>query len=379
MAISGCITSVFQTVGVWFEDIKLMAGFLFFSSVAHSNLIIGGNAEVLREWDIKSVGWIQGLHGSFALGALVTPLIIQPFVTTTKNAENVKIQRAFLIDGSILIISSIVSFITWLYYFRVIKYSSGRQKSMKELFSSVIKAIGFNRKFCFLCVVILYFILEVGMEATSISIMSHFAVHYLKWNEKKAALLVFSHTLCYSIARFFNAGITRCLKITLLIIISFFITITAMLMLSLSYKHEVVVWTSISLMGVGRAALYPGCVVFVDQYLPVRQSLGIVFHLSASVGSLIIPQIGAHIVEHQGYQWYGVVLLVTTSAMFIAFSTLIWISKTMSPQKQLNEDNMNEKITMSDTKEISDGNKECNIHTSITDQKVLSYSDLNKS
>ncbi|CAD5126121.1 DgyrCDS14292 [Dimorphilus gyrociliatus] len=373
MTITGLVAAIFQSIGIWFKDITIMGLFMGIGSLGHSTLIIGSNAEVLREWDTKSAGWIQGLHGSFAVGALVAPLMIQPFLTTSKLAKHVVIQKAFLIDGAILLCVCVFLFTVWLYYYRTIKYVSAHQSSLKEMFFNVIKAIGFNRKFSFMVVVILYFILEVGMEATSISLLSHYCVHYLAWSEHKAALLVFVLTLFYSVARFFNAGITRCLKTTILLVGSFLISIFSMFLLSFSYKHESIVWISVALMGVGRAALYPGCVVFVDHFLPVRQSLGIVFHLSASIGSLILPQIAARIVQSYGYQWYGVALLVITSLMFISFNILILISKNMKPQNYVSDD-LNEKIIMSEEKSSKNETDEASIHSSINDTNIPSYS-----
>ena len=53
--------------------------------------IIGGNVTLLQIWGKDHGPWMQALHCIFGLGAMIGPLIAEPFLTERKEVEKVDV------------------------------------------------------------------------------------------------------------------------------------------------------------------------------------------------------------------------------------------------------------------------------------------------
>ncbi|XP_053212556.1 sodium-dependent glucose transporter 1-like [Panonychus citri] len=129
--ISNFIAGAAIAIAPWFKSFYFVYSFILLSGFAQGIFDIVCNTYILRIWkDSKSLSnYVQVLHGAFGVGALITPLISQPFllplndddssdgVTITKTdnitiqgnytPNDVKVQWAFLSITALQFISSV--------------------------------------------------------------------------------------------------------------------------------------------------------------------------------------------------------------------------------------------------------------------------------
>ncbi|XP_071956105.1 sodium-dependent glucose transporter 1A-like isoform X2 [Antedon mediterranea] len=72
------------------SDVSLVMFLFVFIGLAMGSLDTGANVVCLRLWGKRSPPFMQALHFSFAVGALLAPLMVKPFLTTelTRNSRN---------------------------------------------------------------------------------------------------------------------------------------------------------------------------------------------------------------------------------------------------------------------------------------------------
>ncbi|XP_040614223.1 sodium-dependent glucose transporter 1A [Mesocricetus auratus] len=269
----------------------------------------GANVLILALWGDKGAPHMQALHFSFALGAVLAPLLAKlawgtsastqnhtapgfdPLVlngsskATTDSLfavpENMNLLWAYASIGTYILVVSL-----FLFGLFCIKHS--RQKKST---ASAQRARRAKYHRALLCLLFMFFFFYVGAEVTFGSYIFSFATTHVGMEESEAAGLnsIFWGTFaaCRGLAIFF----ATVLKPGTMIVLSNIGSLVSSFFLVLFDKSPLCLWIATSVYGASMATTFPSGVSWIEQYTSISGKSAASFVIGAALGDMVMPAV----------------------------------------------------------------------------------------
>ncbi|XP_026643303.1 sodium-dependent glucose transporter 1C-like [Microtus ochrogaster] len=269
----------------------------------------GANVLILALWGDKGAPHMQALHFSFALGAVLAPLLAKLAWSTSESTqnhtesafdplmlnrsseatsdslfavpENMNLLWAYASTGTYILVVSV-----FLFGLFCIKHS--RQKKNTDSAQGARRA-KYHRTL--LCLLFVFFFFYVGAEITFGSYLFSFATTHVGMKESEAAGLnsVFWGTFaaCRGLAIFFATF----LQPGTMIVLSNVGSLVSSFFLVLFDKSPLCLWIATAVYGASMATTFPSGVSWIEQYTSLSGKSAAFFVIGASLGDMAIPAV----------------------------------------------------------------------------------------
>ena len=306
----------------------------------------GHNVWIMEIWQEKSSTVLQGARFACGLGAILSPLIVKPFITGELNKHNSTLQQTntssyddgidreakltipYCINGSFCLVGGLMVLIE----FCVKKYQTPQScKINHELRSKS----NINERSSILIVIFGAILISFygTTEATMFQYLSTYS-HYspIQFTADQGDSLIIALTLSYVIAKLIF--ILMSLKFTPQTILyqTFLLIIIAYAVFVYGKKSEPMVWLGTVLIGIGFSASYPSIFAYLEQYLEMTNKKGTIFVFSCGLLAIINPLVVGNYIEDQSIVLMYLCLVNTSVSIcsFIAIHFIVLLSQTKS-------------------------------------------------
>uniref|UniRef100_A0A8C6W8Q3 Sodium-dependent glucose transporter 1 n=1 Tax=Nannospalax galili TaxID=1026970 RepID=A0A8C6W8Q3_NANGA len=269
----------------------------------------GANVLILALWGDKGGPHMQALHFSFALGAVVAPLVAKLAWGTAAPAENhtepdfhplmlngsseATSDPLFAVPDDMNLLWAYASIGTYILIVSVFLLALFCKKHSRQQKSTASAQRSRRAKYhkALLCLLFLFFFFYVGAEVTYGSYVFSFATTHVGMEESEAAGLnsIFWGTFagCRGLAIFFAA----CLQPGTMIVLSNVGSLVSSLFLVLFDKNKLCLWIATSVYGASMATTFPSGVSWIEQYTSISGKSAAFFVIGASLGDMAIPAV----------------------------------------------------------------------------------------
>ncbi|KAK3588130.1 hypothetical protein CHS0354_012187 [Potamilus streckersoni] len=356
----------------WCSSFPLMIVMRALSCFFPCGLEIAGSTLILTMWEKEGAPYNQAVHFAFALGGIISPQIISPFLAPTtfdSLDDKLNVSRvnrtgdiSYLVfydylgnedlyngTNSSFIVSSFNGQITYVHYGYIITSSIVLLCSIPLLVSffkqkdklavstkknNVIPKDKYARKvplklkiplLILLCLILHSY---MGVEITYATYLMTFCLRHLKWSKTDGSTASSLYWIGFCFGRFmgiFMAGFfqstTLILSFCIMIILSFF----GLLLGSLFYVQPVV-WVFIAVVGFAFSPIFPSVFSWTEErFFPVSGRVASLFMLSSSTGMAIVPIYLGYLMEHYNAMSFVYIMIgLSTFCLFICIVTLIF-------------------------------------------------------
>ncbi|XP_039385291.1 sodium-dependent glucose transporter 1 isoform X2 [Mauremys reevesii] len=287
---------------------SVIGGIIF--DCVNPHLLLGGNVLALNIWGAEVGPHMQALHFSFALGALVAPILTKmalgSFISPKVHTEDEKTNHSVPSDipnaltGSALKLHSNVSFM-WSYIvigtyilivslLFVVLYSrtgSAREKAKSSLQKCQIA----KYHYALLILLFLFFFCYVGAEVTYGSYIFNYAEVYADMKESEAASLNSLFWGAFAACRGLAICFATCLYPGTMILLSVIGSTVSSLFLALLSKHPISLWVGTAVYGASMATIFPSGISWIEQYTTIQGKSASLFVVGAALGEMCIPAV----------------------------------------------------------------------------------------
>ncbi|XP_038194938.1 sodium-dependent glucose transporter 1A-like [Arvicola amphibius] len=269
----------------------------------------GANVLILALWGDKGAPHMQALHFSFALGAVLAPLLAKLAWSASESTqnhtesdfdplmlnqsseatsdslfavpENMNLLWAYASTGTYILVVSV-----FLFGLFCIKHS--RQKKNIDSAQGARRA-KYHRTL--LCLLFVFFFFYVGAEITFGSYLFSFATTHVGMKESEAAGLnsVFWGTFaaCRGLAIFFATF----LQPGTMLVLSNIGSLVSSFFLVLFDKSPLCLWIATAVYGASMATTFPSGISWIEQYTTLTGKSAAFFVIGASLGDMAIPAV----------------------------------------------------------------------------------------
>ncbi|XP_075801268.1 sodium-dependent glucose transporter 1C-like isoform X1 [Microtus pennsylvanicus] len=269
----------------------------------------GANVLILALWGDKAAPHMQALHFSFALGAVLAPLLAKLAWSTSESTqnhtesafdplmlnrsseatsdslfavpENMNLLWAYVSTGTYILVVSV-------FFFGLFCIKHSRQRKTTDSAQGARRA-KYHRTL--LCLLFVFFFFYVGAEITFGSYLFSFATTHVGMKESEAAGLnsVFWGTFaaCRGLAIFFATF----LQPGTMIVLSNVGSLVSSFFLVLFDKSPLCLWIATAVYGASMATTFPSGVSWIEQYTSLSGKSAAFFVIGASLGDMAIPAV----------------------------------------------------------------------------------------
>ncbi|XP_032647714.1 sodium-dependent glucose transporter 1 [Chelonoidis abingdonii] len=294
----------------WCKKALLLTALMSVIGTSMGVLDTGGNVLALNIWGAEAGPHMQALHFSFALGAVVAPIltkmVLSSFISPKVQTEDEKTNHSVPSDipnalsGSALKLHSNVSFM-WSYIvigtyilivslLFVVLYSrtgSARDKAKSSLQKCQIA----KYHYALLILLFLFFFCYVGAEVTYGSYIFNYAEVYADMKESEAASLNSLFWGAFAACRGLAICFATCLYPGTMILLSIIGSTVSSLFLALLSKHPISLWTGTAVYGASMATVFPSGISWIEQYTTIQGKSASLFVVGAALGEMCIPAV----------------------------------------------------------------------------------------
>ncbi|XP_043366775.1 sodium-dependent glucose transporter 1 isoform X3 [Dermochelys coriacea] len=287
---------------------SVIGGIIF--DCMNPHLLLGGNVLALNTWGTDAGPHMQALHFSFALGALVAPILAKmalgSFISPKVQMEDEKTNHSVPSDipnalsGSAMTLHSNMSF-TWSYIFIgtyilivsllfVVLYS--RTGSVRDKAKASLQKCQIAKYHCALLILLfLFFFCYVGAEVTYGSYIFSYAKVYADMKKSEAAGLNSLFWGAFAACRGLAICFATCLYPGTMILLSVIGSTVSSLFLALFSKHPVSLWVGTAVYGASMATIFPSGISWIEQYTTIQGKSASLLIVGAALGEMCIPAV----------------------------------------------------------------------------------------
>ncbi|XP_052607405.1 LOW QUALITY PROTEIN: sodium-dependent glucose transporter 1A-like [Peromyscus californicus insignis] len=269
----------------------------------------GANVLILALWGDKGAPHMQALHFSFALGAVLAPLLAKLAWGTTASTQNhtetdfvpLMLNRSseatsdslFAAPEDMNLLWAYASIGTYILVVSVFLFGLFCKKRSRQKKSTATAEGARRAKYhrALLCLLFFFFFFYVGAEITFGSYVFSFATTHVGMEESEAAGLnsVFWGTFaaCRGLAIFFATF----LQPGTMIVLSNIGSLTSSFFLVLFDKSPLCLWIATSVYGASMATTFPSGVSWIEQYTSISGKSAAFFVIGAALGDMAIPAV----------------------------------------------------------------------------------------
>ena len=302
-------------------------------------------------WREKAASPMHAIHMGFGIGALLAPLIANPFLavldfsvhntTMTESTvhygqdtyyviEESRVHLAYVAIGAISFILSLPFFI--LPIAKCVKrnkngsqdddvYNSGndRQNTLKQLLNPAIYANGSCRYGSFVFIWLLIFYINiVGGEQLFGNFVRTFSVDQLKFSREEASFLDTAFWGSFTVGRFLGSFFSHHISINKLFAIDILINLVSVTLLDIfSTKSHTALWIFTVIVGLSTAPLFPAGVAYSNTQIQVGGVVLTLICFAAGAGDFIYVWLAGHLYDRFGPRTVLYAMQVSSISVFI--------------------------------------------------------------
>lgn len=280
----------------------------------------------------KSDPFVHGLHFSFALGALISPLIAAQFLVQRQVDMVVEHYNGrvdipyFIVSGLCLLSSSIIG----MFHFGS-QESNLETKSPSGNNEKISRTLGHQnlRTFSILTSLSLFFFVYVGLEVGYGSFVSTFGVlsSSLSLSRSQSALISTSFWSGIATMRFIACFITLRVPPLGLMTLNFILTTASSAMLLIWGQASVLwlAWLS-AILGLGLATVFATTFTWLEKFMVITNRMGALFSIAGSIGADVFPLILGQIIAKDPI-YFQIIIFGSVTACILLFSLAYYLAK----------------------------------------------------
>ncbi|XP_013392873.1 sodium-dependent glucose transporter 1A-like [Lingula anatina] len=362
------LTCVVTVLIPFTKHLSWLAVCLALQGVTTGCLDTGGSALCVNIWGKENGPYMQALHFTFGIGALLAPVIAEPFLskrmsigdnetstwilpndTSVGHGEDESLSRnnmasvamelpndtalsihddnrnetlilntremwtetdiayAYIVTATLLLCSGGLFMVTCIQEQSC--FSWKRQDAKKRKGSEAVRNDPIIFKGVFLVLMAFFYLLYVGLELSFSALVTTFGFRILNWPKPKAAHLTTVFWGLMSTSRGFSILLSKFVSSTIMIATDLALIVVAMLLLTfLIGKHEIVMWLCTALYGLGMGSLFAAGISWAERYIHVTGKTTIMFYVGSCVGKLGFPPIFGYFFPINGMYFVYIML-----------------------------------------------------------------------
>ena len=314
-------------------------------------VILGCNAEVASMWSTNTGFYMQILHFCLSLGAMISPLVAQPFLAnehclqsrtdlnkTSRNSnenrlsnisQNVSdmifqgrnssssyvcsdlssetnVMYVYVLTAALLALTS-SPFLVDICTSKTISSPSQRKDLENATGKGKFQSLSIIMKVVILLSISLLFLLYSGVEMSFAGFLSTFTISYLNWSKRTGALATSVNWICFGITRLAAIYFVRYIRtVTILCLFPILLIIShTCLLISSLVNIEALVLVSIGMVGLSMSTIFPAVFTWTSESItPVSGNISSLFYASASVGLIVFPVIFGYTMDRLSPLWF---------------------------------------------------------------------------
>ena len=270
---------------------------------------------------------MQGLHAMFGLGAFISPLLVEPFLTTsqthTTNITNASLLNNFSTTPAVVNFSSTSktssvidhTSLKWPYIISVLFFiipmitfimAGFRESCKNQQASKPWENISSTDQRAFrgftLVLLFLFLLLYVGMEVAIGGLIFSFSfTHRILKSKSLAAYLTSTFWGSFCAGRFLSiplAMYVRAYRILLMDLLG--CVVGACLLVFFSSSVHALLWVGTSLLGFSMAAVFPSTMSWAETFMHISGKTASILVVGASLGEMTIPLVIGTLMKRNG-------------------------------------------------------------------------------
>ncbi|KAL3831379.1 hypothetical protein ACJMK2_023131 [Sinanodonta woodiana] len=356
----------------WCSSFPLMIVMRALSCFFPCGLEIAGSTLILTMWEKDGAPYNQAVHFAFALGGIISPQIISPFlaptaldssndafnisranrtdnisyvtlndylsnedlyngtnrgfVATSFNGQITYVHYGYLITSSMVLLCSIPLLVSFFKQKDTLAVSTKKNTIISK--DTYARKVPLKLKIPLLMLLCLILHSYMGVEITYATYLMTFCLRHLKWSKADGSTASSLYWIGFCFGRFmgiFMAGFfqstTLMLSFCIMIILSFF----GLLLGSLFYVQPLVC-VFIAVVGFAFSPIFPSVFSWTEErFFPVSGRVASLFMLSSSTGMAIVPIYLGYMMEHyNAISFVYVMIGLSTFCLFICIVTLLF-------------------------------------------------------
>ncbi|XP_073531963.1 sodium-dependent glucose transporter 1 [Phyllobates terribilis] len=288
----------------WCKKAILLTGVMSIVGTSMGFLDTGGNVVILNTWGDEAGPHVQALHFSFALGALLAPILAKlipeilpldklrliefPQLKGNNQTSQELLDLRWGIKKSMLSYIVIATYILLVSLFLFILYSKtqSNQSAVKSTEEKVRTAKYHNT---LILLLVLFFFSYVGAEVAYGSYIFTYAITTAGMDHDKAAGLNSIFWGVFAAVRGLAICFATCLYPGTMLLLSVIGCAVSSLFLLLFHTHPIVLWVGSALYGGSMATTFPSGFSWAQQYTTIGGKSASLFVVGAALGEMAIP------------------------------------------------------------------------------------------
>ncbi|XP_036622837.1 sodium-dependent glucose transporter 1-like [Trichosurus vulpecula] len=268
----------------------------------------GCNVLILDIWRGEAAPHLQALHFTFALGAVLAPLLAKLALGSAVPSENhtvadmsnhseltlppaADLEVIFGIPANKNLLWTYAFIGTYnlvmLFFFIVLFFQKiPSQEKMKE---AAQKSRTAKYQNALLGLLFIFFFFYVGAEVTYGSYVFSFGTLHAGMSESQAAGLNSAFWGTFAACRGMAICFATCLHPGTMIVLSNAGSLISSLLLVIFNKNHICLWVATAVYGASMATTFPSGVAWIEQYMTIKGKSASLFVIGASLGEMVLP------------------------------------------------------------------------------------------
>ena len=368
----------------WLHELELGQSMVSFA---------GGNVMCLHLWGRQSGPYIQALHFAFGLGAFVSPLVAEPFLSkqanTTKEGvppgtgakpedndgqklkrsvdtakielvrhkrdeeattktptgkdqrsksgignilkPQTKVEFAYLIVALIVLLVAICFVVVCC--MGPCTWRATQVEPADNQFFIRKETMGFRVQILLLLFV--FYFLYVGMEVTYGGLILTFAVQYLDWKKDLAVLLNSSFWGSFAFGRLAAIFFAKCVSAPVMLVMDLILCGLASAALVFGVNESPsIIWIGTVMLGLGMASIFPTGIVWAEKYMAVTGKATAIFVVGSALGEMLVPLVTGLLFNWKSEMWLFYTILSGVLVSLILFIIMQNLASNMGDKYQ---------------------------------------------
>ncbi|XP_063441403.1 sodium-dependent glucose transporter 1A-like [Mytilus trossulus] len=371
--VSTILIAIVTVVTPWCRHFGLMIVVFVVRGLTHGVADAGGNINILKIWGTESGPYMQTMHFSFAIGAVISPLAMAPFLNAqipqddskttqkeclrnlTMNSTNNfnssadifmnvdcyhkdTIYKDSIIHGAFVISAGItlLSGLSFSYFLFHKADSNVEQTQTSRLSSNLPKSI---RLTTIGIICITFFCVQV-LEKSIVFYLTAFTVEHFAWPKALGSYATSAFWASHAFGRFTAIGITKRFRIRYIfgLYILMNCVCSVCLLITNLLKLEIGIWIFIPISGLCQSILFPSLMCWTEQdFFKVSGKIVSLFMLTGSGGSMLTPIFLGYLIDLYSPMWFSYGVLIFSICLIIIYIVLFILARRIESHGKENE------------------------------------------
>ncbi|XP_074595425.1 sodium-dependent glucose transporter 1-like [Brevipalpus obovatus] len=318
LLLGNIFSGVFIIIAPWGTSFYWIAIFIFLANIGQGLVDLYCNLSILHIWGDKGSHFMQALHMSFGIGALITPLIASNFYLPLSQSEegladmsadpnstgqvghdflpeDVRVQWAYMIIGVYILLNGAI----FGYYFLTELGAKSSDSSIKDTKDETSVEIPAWKKYSAAAAVAILAHIAFGVEFILGNLAQAFGVKSeLRMDKTSSALLVTAFWTFFSffkmvfvpLALYF--GEKRMTIFNLLLMLA-----SVIIMVPHAAYNQLCIWISVILLGMGYSPLFAIAYSSLESHFTVTAKQTSLIFVTGVLGESIHPPLVGHFID----------------------------------------------------------------------------------